>query len=491
MLARWTLCLCVIGLTVHCSDDDGPAADGQAGVVERDLDTTGLDQGDPAPEPPGLIVYAAVETEPVVGPEDAADDPAIWVNPAEPTQSLVIGTDKTSGGGLFSYELDGSLFQALNAGALNNVDLRQGFELGGQEVTLVTATNRTDDTLAIFALDHETRLLSDVAARPVATLADNYGLCMYRSVEGEFYAFVNHQDGTYQQFRLFEQNGQVDAELVRTFCVQTQPEGCVADDEAGLLYVGEESFGIWKFAADPDGTPPGNVEPDCAGALAGEVVDEVSQGVIVADVEGLAIADTGNGEGYLIASSQGANAYVIYDRQPPHAHLHTFQIWGGGPTCLDGASETDGLEVTTADLGGAFSSGLLVVQDGINSDPPLAQNFKLVPLADVLSPLEAPVENAECRVGDYGGSTQDDELPDGPERTEAFCQAFCDLCQECYDTAADIGFAEGDCHYESPKPTFMLDDCLTGCAAGAVPSSTGPLQPGWETWECLALDEAL
>ena len=46
---------------------------------------------------------------------------------------------------------------------------------------------------------------------------------------------------------------------------------------------------------------------------------------------------------------------------------------------IDGASETDGLAVTSADLGGAFSDGLLVVQDGRNRLPDAPQNFKLVP----------------------------------------------------------------------------------------------------------------
>ena len=31
------------------------------------------------------------------------DDPAIWVNPNDPAQSLVIGTDKDSSGGLYVY----------------------------------------------------------------------------------------------------------------------------------------------------------------------------------------------------------------------------------------------------------------------------------------------------------------------------------------------------------------------------------------------------
>ena len=45
---------------------------------------------------------------------------------------------------------------------------------------------------------------------------------------------------------------------------------------------------------------------------------------------------------------------------------------------IDGVSETDGLEATNANLGGNYSEGLWVVQDGRNVMPSETQNFKLV-----------------------------------------------------------------------------------------------------------------
>jgi len=41
-----------------------------------------------------LEVVAAVETEPVSTGGDSADDATLWVNPADPALSLVIGTNK-------------------------------------------------------------------------------------------------------------------------------------------------------------------------------------------------------------------------------------------------------------------------------------------------------------------------------------------------------------------------------------------------------------
>ena len=54
------------------------------------------------------------------------------------------------------------------------------------------------------------------------------------------------------------------------------------------------------------------------------------------------------------------------------------QITADKATQIDGVSETDGLDVTNANLGGRFTEGLWVVQDGRNVMPSETQNFKLV-----------------------------------------------------------------------------------------------------------------
>ena len=101
-------------------------------------------------------VVATVETEPVPESGDAADDIAIWVHPSDPSQSVVIGTDKR--GGLAVYDLDGRQLQYIfEEGRLNNVDLRYNFPLGGEPTTIVAASNRRGDTIEIFRLDEATR----------------------------------------------------------------------------------------------------------------------------------------------------------------------------------------------------------------------------------------------------------------------------------------------------------------------------------------------
>jgi 3-phytase len=279
------------------------------------------------------------------------------------------GTNK--GGGLAVYDLAGKQIQYLPDGRMNNVDLRDGFLLGGERVTLVTAGDRTDNTIAIYRINHSTRLLENVAARKIKTL-ETYGSCMYRSrTTGRVYYFVNSKAGGVEQWELFDKGtGNVDAKRVRTFNVGTQPEGCVADDELGHLYIGEEDVGIWKYSAEPEsGTARTQVDKTGPG------------GHLVSNVEGLTIAYEPRGEGYLIASSQGNDTYVVYRRERDNQYVKTFRIVDGGG--IDGTSGTDGIDVTTANLGPAFPRGLFVAQDGHTDEG--NQNFKLVPLQLILN----------------------------------------------------------------------------------------------------------
>src|SRR5215213_11465062 len=109
---------------------------------------------------------------------------------------------------------------------------------------------------------------------------------MYHSaVTGRFYIFVNSEAGEVEQWELLATSeSRVDARKVRSFTVGSQTEGCVADDTAGVLYIAEEAVGIWKYGAEPDAN------------TAGTKVDSAGGGHLVADVEGLTIADTGKGD---------------------------------------------------------------------------------------------------------------------------------------------------------------------------------------------------
>jgi myo-inositol-hexaphosphate 3-phosphohydrolase len=146
---------------------------------------------------------------------------------------------------------------------------------------------------------------------------------------------------------------------VRTLKLATQSEGCVADDRTGKLYVGEEDVGVWRFDAAPGA-------PTTATPFA--KVDRIKQ---FDDVEGLAIAAEGVTGGYLIASSQGDNAFAVYKLEDA-VYVGRFRIGGEGS---ESVQETDGLELAVGDFGPDFPGGIFVAQDGDNSPDP--QNFKL------------------------------------------------------------------------------------------------------------------
>jgi len=311
-------------------------------------------------------VTATVETEPVPSNDDAADDPCIWIHPTDPSLSTIIGTHKKDGAGLIVYDLDGNELQKVMDGRMNNVDIRYNFPLDGEMVALVVSTNRDLNTLSIYKIDPETRYLISVSARELPVGLDDgvYGICMYKNpTTDKYYAFPNDKTGKIEQWELFDNgDGLVDGTLVRTLNVDTQPEGCVADDIQGILYVGEEDHALWRFNAEAD-APTNKTLVDSVGTH------------IYPDLEGLSMYYIDEKTGYLLASSQGNNTYIIYERQIPNKYVGTFNIIDGEFT--DGVKETDGIDVTNFNLGPNFPQGMFIVQDGFNANA--NQNFKCVP----------------------------------------------------------------------------------------------------------------
>lgn len=318
---------------------------------------------------PVFEVAATVETEPVTTSGDSADDATLWVNPSDPSRSLIIGTNKQLG--LKVYDLSGKQVQFLPDGRMNNVDHRDDFPLGGKKVSLVTSSNRSDNSIGIYRINPETRQLENVAARRITTI-EAYGSCMYHSRKtGKFYYIVTSKQGLVEQFELFDDGkGRVDARQARRFKVGTQLEGCVADDELGHLYIGEENAAIWKYGAEPEAD------------LKRVKVDGIApEGHLVADVEGLTIVYGKDGKGHLIASSQGNNSYVIYRRDGNNDYVKTFRIVSGNG--IDEVTDTDGIHATSANLGPMFPNGVFIAQDGL--DDKGKQNFKLVPWDRIIS----------------------------------------------------------------------------------------------------------
>ena len=315
------------------------------------------------------VVQPVVEAQTFSGSGDIADDMAIWPNPTNPSQSLVIAANKAdSGGGIGVFDLAGKMLSYKSIGKMANIDLRTNFMLAGQPITLIGVNRRDNSSLAFYKLNPDTKTVETIHARTIGTMSSNYGMCLYRSAT-KTYANVMSQSGAFQQFELFESAGKVDAKVVRTFSIGSISEGCVADDALGHLYINQEDVGVWKYSAEP------------SGGSARTSIAKVGDGRVVADVEGISIAKGPNNTGYIFVSSQGNDTYAIYDRVT-NAWVKNFKVGSNGT--IDGAEHTDGLDVTSANLGGVFSGGMLVVHDEFNSGSSVS-NFKYVPLNKIIT----------------------------------------------------------------------------------------------------------
>lgn len=308
---------------------------------------------------PAVAVFAKGETTPVgTANADAADDPAIWYNSADPAASLIVATDKKAG--LYVYGLDGKSRSFVAGGQLNNVDL---VDLGAQGV-IVVASDRNDPVsaaLRLYRLDTATATLQPLGAVPGGT-GEAYGLCLWQN-GADLHAFSVLKSGRVEEYRV-TLGAVPSSQLLRTRTLASQAEGCVVDPRNGTFYVGEENAGIWRFAV---------------GSMNGTLVAPIDNRQLVADVEGLAIAAVGTNGGWLIASSQGDNTYARY-RLPDMTPMGRFRIADG---TFGATEETDGIALSTKAFGANYPQGLFVAQDGLNSTK--AQNFKLVSWADILA----------------------------------------------------------------------------------------------------------
>lgn len=322
----------------------------------------------PAPMSFPLMEVAAIgETDPMTGQGDRADDPAIWVNTANPAASLILGTNKDEG--LHVYNLAGEELQFLDVGMLNNVDVRG---------TLAAASNDEAGAISWFRIDATTTAVMHIGDTPVDK-AEPYGFCS-GLMNGVNYGSVTYKDGTVQIWRAsISDAGDVSAELARTAKLSSQLEGCVFDEPHNRLFIGEEARGIWSLDLADEASVP-------------QLVDEISNGNgLVEDTEGLSVWRGEDGGGYFVASAQAANRFVVYDRLPPHTPRGVFTVTGSADGAVDPVSHTDGLDVTSAALPG-YPSGLLVVQDDANPVAEIDQNFKLVSWEEVEGVLALTAE---------------------------------------------------------------------------------------------------
>jgi 3-phytase len=340
-------------------------------------------------EPADPVIAAEPAIRPFVATDAVAedpDDPAIWVNAADPSRSLILGTNKTPspGGALVVFGLDGKTRQTIGGiDRPNNVDVEYGLAAGGKRIDIAVLTERLKHRLRVFRIAPDGSGVEDVSAGGGLPVFEGntgdagapMGIALYRRPkDGAIFAIVGRKTGPKQgylwQYRL-EDNGKglVKGTKVRefgTFSGSGEIEAIAVDDALGYVYYADEGNGIHKWHADPD-------HPDAHRELAHFGKTEFQQ-----DREGIAIYARPDGTGFIICTDQleGNSRYLLFRREGtagnPHDHEQLLGVVAGG------ADSTDGIEVTSAALGPDFPNGLLVA---MNSG---ARNFLIYRWEDVV-----------------------------------------------------------------------------------------------------------
>ena len=330
-------------------------------------------------------VDAIYETPPVVTKGDAADDPAIWVNKSNPSNSIIFGTDKKSG--IYSYNLQGQELSYTNLGNINNIDTRTiniGDDENVSDFTFLFASNRTLGSVDLWVFeDNETREKLEnnsweVPSKPSFRGKSDiivYGICAGIDPKYGLVAFLTEDTGPRVEVWNLTENG---LDLITTFNNGGESEGCVYDDLNRTLFISEEEVrGVLKAYRLDDSFDFS--EP--------YIVDS-REGQIGGDPEGVSLYKTPNNSGYLILSSQGDSKFNLYDRNYPYDYITSFRI--GSSKSIDNVTDTDGIETINYNLSEEYPEGIMIAQDGLNKDGyrTKRQNFKIVSFKDVLDALD-------------------------------------------------------------------------------------------------------
>jgi 3-phytase len=284
------------------------------------------------------------------------DDPAIWLNPEDPSKSLIIGTDKDIDGALYVFDLQGKIITdkvVRNLKRPNNVDIAYGLMVNGKATDIAVVTEREANKIRVFSLpDMKAIDNGGIEVFKGETIQAPMGISLYtRPSDKAIFAVVGRKSGPAEgylwQYKLSDAgNGNVSAEVVRKFgkySGKKEIESIAIDNECGYVYYSDEQVGVRKYYADPE---KGNEE---LALIANVGVTE--------DNEGISIYKTGDKTGYILVSDQGAGKFQIFPREGsvtnPHEHR---MIKSVKVTAL----KSDGSDVTNVALNDQFKNGLFV-----------------------------------------------------------------------------------------------------------------------------------
>lgn len=287
------------------------------------------------------------------------DDPAIWVNRANPAESLILGTDKDADGALLVFGLDGREKKDLSVRGIvrpNNVDVAYDVLVGGSRIDIAAVTERYAHRLRVYRLPDMAPV--DGGGIPLfegEVARDAMGIALYRRPSDDaLFAIVSRSDAGapkkryLHQYRLIDDGqGTLRGVFTRAFGAwsgKKEIEAIAVDQELGFVYYSDEGAGVRKYLADP------------AAEDADDELAFFATSGFARDHEGISIYPTGAATGYIIVSNQQANTFRIFPREGTPGQPHDHPLVSSVRLSTD---ESDGSEVTAAALPG-FPGGLFV-----------------------------------------------------------------------------------------------------------------------------------
>lgn len=286
------------------------------------------------------------------------DDPAIWYNQAEPSQSLILGTDKgDENGAIYVFKLDGLVDSARTVWNLkrpNNIDIEYDFNYKGNTIDIAVFTERGRNMIRVYSLpDMQAIDNGGIAVFEDETERQPMGIGLYHDLGNDkVYAIVSRKSGpdsSYLWQYLLEPNemGIVTGKKVREFgkfSGHKEIEAIVVDDTLGYVYYADEQVGVRQYYASPDSS---NTE---LGIFATEG--------FVGDQEGISILPTSKNKGYILVSDQQADKFHLFRREGTIENPFEHELV---KIIKVAAHESDGSDIIGKKLNHQFSTGVFVV----------------------------------------------------------------------------------------------------------------------------------
>lgn len=284
------------------------------------------------------------------------DDPAIWINPNDSTDVLIVGTDKhEKTGGLYVFNLEGKIVNKVTPlDRPNNVDIAYGLMIDSVKTDIAVTTERGTNKIRVYALPSMKEIDNGgIEVFVGETERQPMGISLYTqkdSLGNKIYAIVGRKngpvDGYLFQYELTGNQGAVQAKLVRQFGKYSQKkeiEAIAVDNELGFVYYSDENVGMRKYYADP--------------AKGNEELAFFGQKDFKSDNEGIAIYKSTDSTGYIFVSNQQDNSVNVYPREGDAGNPNSHTLLKRIPIST---IECDGMDATSANLGSKFPKGMLV-----------------------------------------------------------------------------------------------------------------------------------